>query len=191
MDEFLNQLWQKFHKALLNFIKKNISNSEDAEDLLQNVFLKIHTNIHQLKEKEKVTSWLYQITRNAIYDSFRINGKQKVDILPLMDGRVGHSDDSHDDFWKQEILSCLMEMIEELPEKYRSVLKLYEFDGLSHKEIAQRLGISVSGSKSRVQRSKEKLKEVLVCGCRTEASCLHLVKMGQSNYCSKQTKQAS
>ncbi len=195
MEEFVNQLWQKFHKALLNYIKKNISNPEDAEDLLQNVFLKIHTNIHQLKEREKVSSWLYQITRNTIIDSYRTNGNKRAELLPHLDGSVGMVDNSHEESWKMEISSCVERMIEELPEKYRSVLKWYEFDGLSHKEIARRLGISVSGSKTRVQRSREKMKELFICGCRTEVevnksksdsappACTYLVKTGRSDIC--------
>jgi RNA polymerase sigma-70 factor (ECF subfamily) len=197
MEEYLIQLWQKFHKTLLNFIRKNISNPEDAKDILQNVFLKIHTKIHRLKEKEKVSSWIYQITRNTIIDTFRTNGKKKTESLPLMDGKTGVTYDTHEESWKKEIASLLMEMVEELPEKYRSVLKWYEFDGLTHKEIALRLGISVSGSKTRVQRSRDKLKELLICGCRAEVEadnnesvsppppCSHLVKIGENNWCFK------
>jgi RNA polymerase sigma-70 factor (ECF subfamily) len=202
MEEYLNQLWQKFHKALLNFIKMNISNREDAEDILQNVFLKIHTNIHRLKEKEKVVSWIYRITRNTIIDSFRTNGKKRVEPLPHIDGKTGITYDVREESWKEEIASLLMEMVEELPGKYRSVLKMYELDGLSHKEIALRLGISVSGSKTRVQRSREKLKELLVCGCRAQVEtnktkslplpplCSHLVKIGQDNLCFKRLHKA-
>ena len=197
MEEYLNQLWQKFNKALLHFIRKNIYNPEDAEDILQNVFLKIHTSIHQLKEKEKVASWIYQITRNTIIDSFRSNGKKKAESLPHQDGKVGLTVNDYDTSWKEEIASLLMEMVEELPEKYRSVLKWHEFDGLSHKEIARRLGVSVSGSKTRVQRSRDKLKELLICGCHAQLtvdknkaalpppSCSHLVKVGQYNVCVK------
>ena len=197
MDEFLNRLWLNFHKALLNFIKKDISNPEDAEDILQNVFLKIHSNIHRLKEKDKVSSWLYQVTRNTVIDSFRANVKNKGGTLPLMDGKIIKTEKNDEEFWIKEIASFLMEMVENLPEKYRSVLKWHEFDGLTHQKIANRLGISVSGSKTRVQRSREKLKELLLCGCRSEVEvdrnrpvssspvCAHLVKMGPNNLCVK------
>ena len=203
MEEFVMQLWLKFHKALLNYIKKNISNPEDAEDILQTVFLKIHKNIHTLMEKEKVLPWLYQITRNTIIDSYRTNGKTKAKLLPYMDSNMdshmdsnfGIPDDAKVEAWDLEISSCVKKMIAELPEKYAGVLTLYEFDGLSHKEIAQRLGISISGSKTRVQRSREKMKALLICGCRTETEantnrnadskspCSYLVKMGKANLC--------
>jgi RNA polymerase sigma-70 factor (ECF subfamily) len=197
MEEYFNQLWQKFNKALLNFIKKNIFNPEDAEDILQNVFLKIHTHIHKLKEKEKVASWIYQITRNTIIDSFRTTVKKKEEHLPHIDSKAATTHHTGDESWKEEITILLMEMVEELPEKYRSVLKWYEFEGLSHKDIARRLGVSISGSKTRVQRSREKLKELLICGCRVQLEsdknksslppppCSHLVKMGQYNLCFK------
>jgi RNA polymerase sigma-70 factor, ECF subfamily len=202
MEQYVDHLWLKFHKALLNYIRKNISNPEDAKDLLQNVFLKIHTHIHRLKEKEKVTSWIYQITRNTIIDTFRSNGKKKIESLPLLDGKTGMTLDDHEESWKKEIGLLLIEMLEELPEKYRSVLKWYEFENLTHKEIAMRLGISVSGSKTRVQRSREKLKELLLCGCRREVEgkesksenlpqpCSHLVKIGENNWCFKRLHDA-
>jgi RNA polymerase sigma-70 factor, ECF subfamily len=197
MEEYVNYLWQEFHNALLNFIRKNISNPEDAKDILQNVFLKIHTNIHRLKEKENVSSWIYKITKNTIIDTFRSHGKKKLESLPRLDGKRIVADEDPEESWKIEISSFLREMVETLPEKYRCVLKWHEFDGLTHKEIALRLGISVSGSKTRVQRSRDKLKELLICGCRTAVAvdsresvnpppaCSHLVKIGENNLCFK------
>ncbi|MCP4219460.1 MAG: RNA polymerase sigma factor SigZ [bacterium] len=196
MDEFVNQLWKEFHKALLNFIKKNISNPEDAEDILQNVFLKIYAGIHLLKEKEKVTSWLYQITRNTIIDSYRAKGKNEVTELMQMDGIVGAEDPVYEKAREREIAGCLSELVEELPEKYRNVMKLYEFESFTHKEIAHRLGISVSASKTRVQRSREKLQESLKCCCRSRvesknkrsashSNCSYLQKRGRNELCTK------
>ncbi len=202
MDEFVTQLWRKFHEALLNYIKKNISNPEDAEDILQNVFLKIHTNIHQLKEKEKVSSWLYRVTRNTIIDTYRVNGNKKAELLTHLDDKIGMEDDSLEKSWELEISSCVKRMIRQLPEKYRTVLAWYEFDGLTHKQIAQRLGISVSGSKTRVQRSREKMKELFICGCNTEgefkkgksadspAACTYLVKTGRTDICVQKLEDA-
>lgn len=200
MEEYIEKLWLNFHKALLNFIKKKIANPEDAEDILQTVFLKIHTHIDKLKEKEKVVSWLYQITRNTIIDSYRTSVKNKAEIVSLTDNEAGaaENDDNNDEeSWKNEIASFLVAMAGNLPEKYGSVFKMYELDRLTHQQIAERLGISVSGSKTRVQRSREKLKEILVCGCRSvvesnkdetanpPSACSHLVKIGQNNLCVK------
>ncbi len=203
MEEFVKELWETFHKALLNYIKKRISNPEDAEDILQNVFVKIQTNIHQLKEKEKVTSWLYLITRNTIIDTYRANGKHREQTAPNMEGNLDNvslSDETQEAAWEAEIAACVKGMVEELPEKYRDVLKWYEFDGLSHKQIADKLAISVSGSKTRVQRSREKIKELLLCGCRVEGEfregpspdsppvCGHLVKRAQADLCMQKLK---
>ena len=138
MEEFLNQLWLDFHKALLNFIKKNISNPEDAEDILQNVYLKIHTNIHGLKEKEKVSSWLYQVTRNTIIDHFRANAKGKTETLPLMDGKIDKTGKTGEESWNKEIASFLMKMAEEFKMKIITVKDLIEYRR-QHEKLVERV----------------------------------------------------
>lgn len=197
MDQYLNELWLNFHKALLNYIKKNLGNPEDAEDILQNVFVKILSNIDKLKDKEKVTPWMYRITRNTIIDSYRAGERPLAQPLPLLDETASLAGNEPDESWKTEVTGLLMEMVNELPDKYRDVLQWYEFEGLTHREIASRLGVTVSGSKTRVQRSREKLKEMLICGCRAHVEigtqpkdsgpplCDHLLKMGPLNVCVK------
>jgi RNA polymerase sigma-70 factor (ECF subfamily) len=106
---------------------------------------------------------MYQITRNAIVDYYR-GQKPTIDvpqIFPSVDGTP--QDTPH-----QEIASGLKFMIDDLPEKYQQALLLTEYQGLTQKELAQHLGISVSGAKSRVQRARQKLKDQLMQCCHFE-----------------------
>src|SRR5579885_747102 len=66
-------IWQEFHDPLRRFILKRVPDEYSAEDILQDVFLKVHTRIETLRDEEKLPSWLYQLTRNAIIDHYRIS----------------------------------------------------------------------------------------------------------------------
>ncbi|HKF37839.1 MAG TPA: RNA polymerase sigma factor SigZ [Ktedonobacteraceae bacterium] len=129
---------------------------------LQDVFLKIHTHIDTLREADKLQSWIYQIARNAIHDYYRMH--QTALELPEMSYMP---DDRFDDV-VSELIPCIQHMIDDLPADYRQALILTEYEGLTQKELAERLGISLSGAKSRVQRAREKLKIMLLNCCHFE-----------------------
>src|SRR5687767_1409298 len=73
----LDEVYTKFYKSLLGYINSKINNKEDAEDILQNVFVKMQANISTLSDKEKIQHWLYRITRNTIIDYYRTNATKK------------------------------------------------------------------------------------------------------------------
>ncbi len=154
-------VWDTFHANLKQFILRRVTNEESAEDILQDVFVKIHTNIHTLRNEEKLPGWIYQVARNAIYDYYRT----QKDILPLADNGMVLAEEFADDSAIAELLPCIRDMVEHLPFEYRQALILTEYEGLSQKELAEHLGISYSGAKSRVQRAREKLKNMLLDCC--------------------------
>lgn len=156
-------LWQTHHDALLAFIQSRVADHAIAADILQEVFIKIIDKLDVLREQEKVRSWLYQITRNAIIDYFR---KEKV--RTRIGEEWGKDEDWEDDTAMQHMESCIRPMIDSLPTKYREALILSEIEGLSQKELAAQLGISYSGAKSRVQRGRLLLKQTLTDCCTFE-----------------------
>ena len=181
----VEQIWVNFSSRLHVFINQRISNTSDTDDILQEVFLKIHSKIDTLKDETKIQSWIYRIAQNTIIDYHR---KQKgrfvnIDFLPLPDEQdeecivrknsSGNNiiplsvEDNHEDA-EQEIASGLKEMVKTLPEKYSQALLLVEFEGLSQIELSERLGISISGAKSRVQRGRQMLWDALMRCCHFE-----------------------
>ena len=145
------------------FIKSKITDDTATDDTLQNVFLKMHTGLASLKDETKLKSWLYQIARNAIIDHFR-SQKPFVDIpewLPQPESDPGEK-------VTQELSECLQPMIQLLPENYREAVILSELRGLTQKEVAKVQGTSLSGAKSRVQRGRALLKNMLAECCRLE-----------------------
>lgn len=157
------RIWQEFSTPLKRFILKRIANEQWAEDILQDVFVKIHTHVGTLKEQDKLQSWLYQIARNAIYDYYR-GQKATVDIADIFD----FPEESSDDDVEHELAPCIKKMVNDLPDVYREALILTEYQGLTQKELAERCGLSFSGAKSRVQRARERLKGMLLECCHFE-----------------------
>jgi RNA polymerase sigma-70 factor (ECF subfamily) len=154
------QLWETFNRPLYQFIQRRVSDPHSAEDILQDVFLKIHTHIDTLRAQDRLTSWIYQITRNAIADYYRAQRPtaELAETLPAADELV-------DDDVVRELSPCVAAMVAALPEAYREALRLTEYQGLSQKALSERLGISFSGAKSRVQRARAKIKEQLLNCC--------------------------
>lgn len=163
MPQKTERIWEDFSDQLRQFIRNRIKDDALAEDLLQDVFVKIHSRVDTLQDMTKIRGWLYQIARNTVIDHYRRH--KPLAALPdsLVPEEEGTEDTPH-----QEIASGLKGLAEELPEKYAQAILLTEFQGLTQKELAQQLGISVSGAKSRVQRARQMIKDLLMHCCHFE-----------------------
>jgi len=156
-------IWEECGAALRQFILKRVSDETIADDILQEVFVKIQSHIGTLRDVHKIRPWLYQITRNTIIDHYR-SRKPMVELpepLNIEDGFV--ADDIIDD-----LTPCIDNMVNRLPDKYRQAIILTVYKGMTQKEMGEKLGISLSGAKSRVQRAREKLKSMLLECCHFE-----------------------
>ena len=160
-----DQLWQELSDRLRLFILRRVRSEHDAEDILQDVFWKFHNNIHTLKHGDKLEAWIYQIARNTIIDYYRHQAKSPSDIaeMPELAAEPVAAGGT-----PEEVVACLKPMIDDLPEKYRQAIVLTEYENLTQKEMSQKLGLSLSGAKSRVQRARTKLKGTLLACCHFE-----------------------
>jgi RNA polymerase sigma-70 factor (ECF subfamily) len=168
MENKIQNIWKDLHQELQKFIFSKVKNKEVSEDILQDVFLKIQMNVHTLKDSSKLTSWVYQITRNTILDHFR---KNKT-ISPLENIDIVEADADLD---FSRLSDCINSKINNLPNTYKEALLLTILRDFSQIELAEYLGISYSGAKSRVQRGKEKVKtQVLNCENKDEMNLENL-----------------
>ncbi len=159
------RVWEEFHAPLQQFIRRRISDEATAEDVLQDVFLRIHQHIDTLKDVRKLEGWIYQVTRNAIIDAYREpRPTTKLEAEEVLD----LPEELPDDNVVSELLPCVRAMVRNLPELDRRALVLTGYQGLTQKELAERLGLSFSGAKSRVQRARVKLKQQLLECCHFE-----------------------
>lgn len=163
MNDNVELLWDQYGRRLRAFIRSRVGNDEEAEDILQEVFIRILRHQCCQPEWHKPESWIYQIARNLIIDFYR---RRRVvgDIPETLPAEFSLPEED-----PEAVLALsLKETINELPELYRQALLLTEYQGLSQKQLAERLGISLSGAKSRVQRAREKLRTMLLNCCHFE-----------------------
>lgn len=162
----VEQLWIQFHQPLKGFVAKRISDPSEVDDIVQEVFIKIANHISTLKEEEKIHTWIYKITRNTIIDYYR-KQKKTAQLPPQLEAESVDAFEEQD--LSKELSACIRPMIHQLPDKYKEAIELTELNGITQRELSERLGISLPGAKSRVQRGREKLKKLLTACCHIEA----------------------
>ncbi|SIT94603.1 RNA polymerase sigma factor SigZ [Pontibacter indicus] len=156
-------VYLEYEAKLRGFVLKRVRDKDEANDILQQLYVKLYKNCEQLPEVRNLNAWLYQIARNAVYDYYREQGRS----IPIEDeSRL--EEQFVQDAPQQESESLVLPLINMLPPEYAEPLRLSEIEGISQKEIAERLGMSYSGAKSRVQRGREKLRELFLECCHLE-----------------------
>lgn len=152
-----------YEAQLKGFVQKRVLDKEVADDILQQLYLKLYKNCEQLQEVHNLKAWLYQITRNTVYDFFRESSRRQ----PL-DAETELPEEGLPEQTRHEVEALVEPLINLLPPEYAEPLRMSELEGISQKEIAERLGISYSGAKSRIQRGREKLKQLFLECCHLE-----------------------
>ena len=165
--------WRELRARLHGFVGRRIGNPEDAEDIVQDVFVRMQRNIDALSSADRLDAWAFRIARNAIIDHYRSPNRHDVTgetaakaidgIAADVVGGGGPSDDA-----RAEIARCIAPMVRGLPNGYRRAIELTELEGLTQAAAAERLGLSVPGAKSRVQRGRARLRARLLRCCEIE-----------------------
>ncbi|MCC6209012.1 MAG: RNA polymerase sigma factor SigZ [Gammaproteobacteria bacterium] len=153
--------WTEHKTRLRSYVARRVHEPGAVDDILQNVFVKAYTSLHTVRSRGSLTGWLYRIASNTIADHYR--GKASWEEIS---DELAAPEPEPD--YIGELASCLQPLIADLPEIYRVPLVLSEIEGRTQKEVAARLGLSLSGAKSRVQRGREKLRQRLLRCCDIE-----------------------
>ncbi len=151
-------IWDEFSESLKRFILSRVNNHDVANDLLQDVFIKIHLNVHKIKKQESIKSWIYTITVNVINDYFKKQSKQQN----LLNNTIVFEKETPKEHTAKD---CIIPLINHLPPTYKEAMLLSEVNGLKQVEVAKILNISLSGAKSRIQRGRNLLKEGFIACC--------------------------
>lgn len=156
-------VYTEFHRSLLAYVRSKIRSKEDAEDIMQNVFAKISANADSLSEKDKIQNWLFTVTRNAVIDYYRVNAKKKnVELNESISEQLLEEENTDS---TKGLDSCVATMIALLPEEYKGIVEDAEINGISQKELAEKYGMAYSSMRSRVQRGRERLKQLFYNCC--------------------------
>jgi len=158
-------VWSHLSADLLQFIRRRVADDHAADDLLQETFVRVHRQIGTLQAADRVAAWVYRIARNVIHDHHR---KAATAAAALNDSEP--VEDVADRSAPAGCGGCewLGEMVRSLPDGYREAVQLAEVAGLAQQEVAKRLGLSLSGAKSRIQRGRAMLRDILERCCHFE-----------------------
>lgn len=154
-----SELFLRFKDRIFALCLKYCKNLPEAEDNLQDSFIKIFQNIDKYNGKGSFEGWMKRIAINNAIDRY----KKELYIQPIDEQRTSEQD--NDTNIENDIklpLAQLLALIQELPSRYRLVFNMYQLDGYSHKEISEILSISLGTSKSNLHRAKLILKEKIV-----------------------------
>lgn len=152
-------LWDEHRARLLTFVRRRVSSVEDAEDLVQDILLKAARNTHQLQSGGSLQAWLYRIARNAIADHYR---SPSIDVELLESDPIAENEEQEA---IQAIAACIEPFIQDLEPDYRDALVMADIHRLPQAEVAKKLGISLSGAKSRIQRARKQLADSFTTCC--------------------------
>lgn len=161
--------WQALSQQLRTFFRRRVTDDQLAEDLLQETFVRVHNGLASLQKQERLAAWVQRVAHNTLRDYFRKGFVSKEILAP--DGVVADDipeENTSEENYNQEIAAGLGGIVQQLPPRYREAIELAELEGLTQSEVGTRLGLSLSGAKSRVQRGRGKLKDLLLECCHFE-----------------------
>lgn len=168
-------IYDSFQPKIFRYLAKLV-NVHEAEDLAQEVFVRVSRGLPDFRGDSQLSTWIYRIATNVAMDRLRSPSlKQEAskksvseegETFEDRDVWTGEKKPSVDrQLIREEMSECVREFIDDLPDNYRTVLVLSEVEGLKNQEIAEILGISIDTVKIRLHRGREKLKKELESGC--------------------------
>jgi len=160
-SELYVEIVKRYQQKLYRYLKYLMNNSPEAEDIVQNVFIKAYQNLFDFNTKKKFSSWIYRIAHNEGINFIRARKKRKQISLedldfPLVDNR----NSVHEHLTRKEIQRYVKECLNELEPKYREPLILYYFDDKSYREISDILRIPVKTIGTFIFRGKKIMKAI-------------------------------
>lgn len=159
----IETIYQNFDSQLHDLICRKVNHEDCCNDILQDVYLKIIVNIDRIEKADNLKSYLFKIADNAVTDHYRKKSKgTKVDFSE----EVVLPEEIPSNILSSNLADCyLRPMIDSLEPIYREALFLTDIEGLSQHQFAERIGISYTNAKTRVQRAREKLRKVILQCC--------------------------
>jgi RNA polymerase sigma-70 factor (ECF subfamily) len=157
----LQQAWSQHQQELRRWAEHRLGNPADAEDLVQDIFLKTLRQGSRFCTVQNARAWLYEVARNALADRLRV-AREMVELpqdLQAPDEQAAAVD---------ELTACLPRVLSELSAEDREAITLCDLEGMPQAEYARRKGLSLSAAKSRLQRARQRLRAHMIQACRIQ-----------------------
>jgi RNA polymerase sigma-70 factor (ECF subfamily) len=167
-NDELDAVWRQFSGDLGQFIRRRVDRAADADDILGQVFLRMTERLHTVRDSDRLPAWLYATTRNAITDHYRSAVTRRELPVERLPEHVADTEPMDPDPAEAELARCLLPMIDRLPAEQAEAIRMVDLGGMTQTAAAAAVNISVTGMKSRVQRGRARLREMLLTCCAVE-----------------------
>lgn len=151
--------WRALETRLKPYVARRVASKADADDVVQEIFMRLHRGLFSLRDGERFGAWVYRIAEHAVADHLRTRARH-----PLARGDGLGLDltelDEGDPTLEAELAECVALFAARLRSPYREAITLTELEGMTQKDAAEMLGLSISGMKSRVQRGREQIRRM-------------------------------
>ncbi len=162
LEKGLRSLMNKYQEKLYWHVRRMVLNHDDADDILQNIFIKVYKNISQFEQKSSLFTWLYRIATNETLTFIEKNKKWKVDSLDFTTEHPAITNLRTDEFFDGDQVSLNLEAaILTLPTKQRQVFKLRYYDELSYQDLSEILDTSEGSLKASYHHAVKKIEEYM------------------------------
>lgn len=158
-ENIFTKLYQEHSSYMYAICLRYTKNSDDAEDVMQDGFIKIYHALESFKGDSNIKTWMRRIMVNTAINHYRL--KQKLDVKPI-DNEVSEVQNFNDNNAISKMSTNeLLDVIQELPDGYRMVFNLYSIEGYKHKEIAEMLDITEGTSKSQFAKARHFIQKLI------------------------------
>ena len=158
--------WSELEAKLRPFIARRVRSQSDVDDVVQDVFLRMQQGLQALRDEDRFGPWVYRVARSAIIDHRRVLARHPAATEAVEADECAPPDSTPYDNGIEELVAMYVApFVAMLPSPYREALTLTELEGLTQREAAEMMGISLSGMKSRVQRGRRELRAALEACC--------------------------
>lgn len=155
---------KELEARLRPFVARRVSDASAVDDVVQDVFLRMHRGLSELRDDERFGSWLYQVARSAIAEHRRTRARHPIATGTAPEGSAEPAEADGEPL-ECDLANYVVPFIAMLPTPYREALTLTELEGVTQRQAAQMIGISLPGMKSRVQRGRERLRALIEDCC--------------------------
>lgn len=165
IDADMRCAYRELEARLRPFVARRVSSPSEVDDVVQDVFLRMQRSLAHLRDEERFGPWVYRVARSAIAEHRRTRARHPLAATESVETAPASAEADEDRTVERVVAAYMAPFVARLPTPYREALTLTELEGLTQKEAAEMMGVSLSGMKSRVQRGREKLRGLLENCC--------------------------
>jgi RNA polymerase sigma-70 factor (ECF subfamily) len=151
--------WQEIERRLRPHVARRVASSSDVDDVLQEIFVRVYRGVSALRDGDSFGGWVYRIAQSCIADAARARARSPLRLVEETPEVSTPAGDESDDL-ESELGACVALFVARLPPPYREAVTLTELQGLTQKDAAELLGVTLPAMKSRTRRGREKIREM-------------------------------